>query len=82
MVIVTGGYQGGLLLDTEILDLAVGEWQPGPKLPIGKYKSALLKDFNKITHWLLLALKVSATHNNTMKIGFSQIKYWLGSTMG
>ena len=35
MVIVTGGYGGRPIADTEILDLAIGEWQPGPELPRG-----------------------------------------------
>ena len=58
MVVVTGGYGGRPIADTEILDLAIGEWQPGPELPRGDYTAkkegsysfipSLQKEFCKI----------------------------------
>ncbi len=45
-IIVAGGYDGSNLSSVEILDEGSNEWQTGPELPFGIYRSQMVEDQN------------------------------------
>ena len=45
-IIVAGGWDGSYLLSVEILDVGSNEWQTGPELPFGIYRSQMVEDQN------------------------------------
>jgi hypothetical protein len=45
-IIVAGGYAGSRFSSVEILDEGFNEWQTGPELPFGIYRSQMVEDQN------------------------------------